>query len=144
MAHVRAQVRDAVVTAVTGLGATVKATRQFSTNAAELPRIHVYTTDERVDPQFASGLTTQGRVLSVSVEAITTGTEATLDDTLDDLCVSIETALESSKLGGIALNTTLTTTEIDVDATGKSPVGGARLTFEVIYRTIRGTPQIAV
>ncbi len=143
MAHVRAQIRDAIVTAVTGLGATVKATRKFPTNAAELPRIHVYSMSERID-DAPSNLGTQGRVLSVMIEVVATGAETTLDDTIDDFCVSIENALESSKLSGLALNTALTTTEIDVDSTGKEPIGAARLTFEVIYRTIRGTPQTAV
>jgi len=143
MPHVRAQIRDAVVTAVTGLGATVKPTRKFPTNAAELPRIHVYTNRERVDEDMSS-LTTQTRILELSVETVATGAEATLDDTIDAFCVSLETALVGNKLSGLALDTQLTVTEIDVDSTGKEPIAAARLTFDVTYRTIRAAPETAI
>jgi len=173
MAHVRAQIRDAVALVVTGLGATVKKTRKFPTNAAELPRFHVYTMSERLDDN-SSNLYAQGRILTLAIEAVATGGEDALDDTLDAFAVSIESALESSKNysplvvnrdGEVVVNrdgqfvvldatpdsddytavdTKYISVEIDIDSTGKESIGAARLTFEVLYRTIRGAPQTAV
>jgi hypothetical protein len=143
MAHVRSQIRNAVVSALSGVSATVKATRYYPTDVEELPRVHVFTVSERMDSAYAS-LSTQGRVVSVVVECIATGAETTLDDTLDALCVEVEEALESSKLGGLALTTMLTTTDIKFDTDSRKPVGSALLTFDVVYRTIRGDVETAV
>ena len=141
MAHVRAQIRDAVVTAVTGLGATVKTTRRYPTNVVELPRIHVYTMSEDV---VRGSMTTQHRQLSLAVEIIATATEETLDDTLDNLAASVETALERNSLGGLVKSLWLTTTLVEADSSGASPVGGCRLTFLAEYHTINAAPTTDV
>lgn len=141
MAHVRAQIRNAVVTAVTGLGATVKATRKWPTNVSELPRIHVYTLSEEMDD---GSTTTQFRRLSLAVEIIASAAEETLDDTLDAFAVSVETALESNTLGGLVLDCRLTGTEIAIDSSGQETVGSAGLTFDALYHTIRAAPETAV
>jgi len=141
MAHIRAQIRDAAVAALAGLGATVKSTRFAPTNASQLPRFHVYTVSENV---VGGTLDKQIRVLSLAVEVIATGHEETLDDTLDDFAVSIETALENNTLGGLCYGLALTTTDMTVESGKEAPIGGERLTFEAKYRSVMAAPTVSV
>ena len=144
MAHVRAQIRDAVATALTGLGATVIKSRFFPNDEASLPVFLVYTVNEAVDLGMASGSDTMFRRLSVIVDASAIDDEQTLDDTLDNFAVSIETALAGNTYSSIALDTDLTSTEINTSTEGRQPLGTVRLTFEVLYRTSKTNPATAV
>jgi hypothetical protein len=144
MAHVRAQIRDAVATALTGLGATVIKSRFFPNDESALPVFLVYTVSENIDMSRSSAPTTVFRVLSLTVDASAADDEQTLDDTLDDFAVSIETALAGNRFGGLALYTDLASTEINTSTEGRQPLGTARLTFEILYRTSNTNPETAV
>ena len=144
MAHVRAQIRDAVATAITGLGATVLKSRFFPNDEAALPVFLVYTVNESVDVASGSGSQTMMRTLSVIVDASTQAAEDALDDALDAFAVLIETAVGNNKFSGLALDTRLTSTEMNTSTDGRKPLGTVRLMFDVIYRTTRTNPSTSV
>jgi hypothetical protein len=144
MAHVRAQIRDAVVTAVTGLGATVTKSRFFPNDASALPVFLVYTVNESVDVGQGSGAATMMRTLSVVIDASAQAAESALDDALDAFAVSIETAVGGNTFSGLALETRLVSTEMNTSTDGNKPLGTVRLMFDVIYRTIRTNPSTTV
>lgn len=143
MAHVRAQIRDAIATALAGVGPTVYKSRAYGINTR--PAIAVYTKGERSDrPATPNGV--KIRELECIVEVITEGTVDTLDDTLDDYCATVEIALNQNKLGGLAKDMYLSGTEIAIE-TGNGveiPQGMARLTFQATYGTAASDPETAI
>ena len=72
MAHVRTQIRDAVVTALTGLSQTgdnVFASHKFPMSNNRLPGICIYTGNETSEPiSITSSGTKLQKILDVSVE----------------------------------------------------------------------------
>lgn len=146
MPHARSQIRDAVVTAVTGLtttGSNVFASRVYP--HATLPSLAVYTVAESVQDEEGTLGTKQHRALEVIVEArAKAAAAATLDDTLDTIAAEVEAALVADRtLGGLAKWTEYQEAEIELDAEAEQPVGLARLTFAVIYR-VDGTDPTAI
>lgn len=138
--HERQAIREALVSALVA-GATPAGDRVFKTRLApmrdaELPAISVYTLDEETDQ--ASRKTSPRelkRSVSVAIEAwAKAGTN--VDDTLDDLALAIETAMDADQnLGATAFDSVLTRTEIGLKLDGDRPMGCAHLEYEVTYHT---------
>ena len=86
MAHLRKQIRDNVVTALTGLsttGSRVYTSRVYPMAAANLPGLCVYAKSEEVETTTVTRPRTQVRTLTLSVEGFAVATSG-LDNTLDD------------------------------------------------------------
>lgn len=147
MAHVRKQIRDAVVTAVTGLsttGSNVYRTRVYPIASGKLPGLAVYTNAETSTNETVTIPRTKSRTLEMVVECYVSGT-ANLDNTLDTIAVEVEEALTADvTLGGLAKDTQLTTTEIELVGEGESVAGLIRLTFEIMYSTLENDVETAV
>jgi hypothetical protein len=140
MAHARKQIREAIAAALVTPGVAVQESRQYPTNESEMPLYLVYTTDETVDESMS---TSRGmmRTVTVMVEAIMMGDEATIDDDLDAHAVTIETALNTSVLGGLVLKTFLQRSELAIRTDGDLSLGVLTLTFAVLYRTLPTNPE---
>lgn len=147
MAHLRKQIREYFGTQLTGLtttGSNVFQSRVYPMQAAKLPALLIYTTSESSSETAFSNRRTQDRRVSVDVEGFVRAI-ANFDDKLDLIAEEVETALlDDPTLGGLAINTELTSTEAQYSGEGEQPVGTIRLTFEVQYRTATGTPGTAV
>ena len=140
MPHARRQIREAIAAALAPTGVTVEMSRQYPMTEEQMPRYLVYTISESVD----MGMSTSGgimRMLQAVVEAVTTGDEATIDDDLDAHAVAIETALNYTRLGGIALRVALAQSEMAIRTDGDISLGVLTLTFEVQYRTLPTNPE---
>ena len=87
MTHVRQQLRERVLTDLTGLpttGANVSANRVYPYSADMLPALNIRTDDEeRIDDADTMG-DNHYRALSLTIEARALG-DAALDDTLDTI-----------------------------------------------------------
>ena len=147
MAHVRKTIREYFGTQLTGLtttGANAFESRVYPMQSAKLPALLIYTTTESSEEQAFSSKRVQNRLLSVEVQGFVRAT-SNFDDTLDLIAKEVEVAiLDDPSLGGLAINTQLTSTQADYSGEGEQPVGTIRLTFDVQYRTETGQPETAI
>lgn len=143
--HVRKQIRDALITTLTGLTTTetrVFPNRVHSMNSNALPGLIVYTVEEEVEEVAIGGIL--NRILDVAVEAYV-ATSENIDDDLDLIAAEVETAIGADlTINGLANHVTLSTTEYFMDDEGKKKTGVARLVFQVQYRTTQADPTAVV
>lgn len=147
MAHVRKQIRDAVITAVTGLtttGSNVFRSRIYPLEQSKLPGLCVFTRSENVEFDTLTISRSVSRVLDVIIEGYVSAT-ANYDDTLDQIAVEVEEALAADvTLGGLAKDTQVTAFEADFSGDGEQPVAVGRFTVTVQYRTAENDVETAV
>ena len=143
MAHVRKQIRDAVVTAVTGLtttGNNVSASRVYPVEQSKLPHILVYTTDEAISLEGGT-LDAPMRGLTVRISGIAED-NSTLDDTLDQIAAEVEAAIGADVTqGGLSISTDLSETSIELQGESEKKVGIINLDYLIQYRTPFGDPE---
>lgn len=147
MSHGRQQVRDAVVTAVTGLtttGTRVYSGRVFPLSRLRLPALFVYSLEEEVvEEQGVMGLE-QLRKLTVAVEVLTEANES-LDDAVDQICAEVEIAIHAdTTLGGVSKWIEYTGVEITLEDGGQKAVGSAQMTFAAEYRVDAVDPETLI
>lgn len=138
MAHVRKQIRDAIVIATTGLtttGSNVFRSRIYPLEQTKLPGLCIFTRSEAVEFDTLTMARSINRVLDVMIEAYVSAT-ANYDNTLDQIAVEVEEALAANvTLGGLAKDTQVTAFEADFSGDGEQPVAIGRFTVTVQYRT---------
>jgi hypothetical protein len=151
MSHVRQQIRDALVTTLTGLtttGANVFASRPQTRMlpATSLPALMIYTVEESSERASLPFQYQLQRTLTVAVEARAQAT-ADLDDTLDTICAEVEAAINASEsahtCGGKCEGISLTATSIDFEDDAEQPIGRAVMTWVTDYFTAADAPQTA-
>lgn len=139
MAHVRKQIRDNIVTTITGLattGSNVYRTRVYPLADAKLPGLAVFTDSEEIEPSTITPPRTQMRTLTVRIEAFVKGV-SNFDDQLDTISEEVEEALAADiTRGGLAQDTRITGFEADFSGEGDQPVGVGRISVSVDYVTI--------
>lgn len=137
MAHPRQLIRKKaalMLTGATGAGTRVKTTALVPWHRTELPAASVYTLEESADDQD-TGPRVYRRTLQLVIEL---GAEVTadIDDALDDLALQAETAMATDyTLGGLANDSVLTGTEVEITELGNKPIGFVRLNYMVAYYT---------
>lgn len=145
MTHVRKQIRDAAVSALTGLtttGARVYPSRLETITDADLPCLLVNTDDENIaGADVLDGV--QERTLSLAIRACAKTTD-NLDNLIDAMVSEVETALAGETLGGAAKMLQLTGVSIDMDNVIDRPVGIATITYSITYYTASGSPGTAL
>ena len=136
MAHLRKQIRDRVVTNLTGLSTTasrVYASRIYPMAAANLPGLCIYTKSESVEILTMSPPRAQLRTLSLAVEGYAVATSS-LDDTLDAISLEVEEALAADLTqNSLARDTRVASIEIEYSDEGEQPVGVVRVDVEIDY-----------
>ena len=140
MPHARKTLREAIAAAVTGLaltGARVHQSRMRPQREDALPCLLVETNDEEI----AEGIDSkQQRSLSVVITGMAKST-VTLDDTLDQIALEIETAMDAdSTFGGTCSGSTLVNIKISFDDTTDKPVGQISLEYRATYFVSAGSP----
>ncbi len=148
MAHVRKQIRDAVVTRVTSLtttGANVYRSRFYPIAAPKLPGLLVYTLNEGVETTTITKPRTKMRSLDVVIEGYAIA-NSNLDNTLDQISLEVEEAMATdTTFGGLAKDSTLVSVEVEMNAgEGEQVSGYVRLTFTVVYATSETDAEVAV
>lgn len=146
MAHVRKQIRDAVVTALTGLtttGTSVYRSRVFPLEKAKLPALAIFTKSEAVEFDTLTITRSIMRRLEIGVEAFVTDMTNT-DNTLDTIAVEVEEALAADvTLGGLSRDVQVTAFEADYSGDGETTLAIGRFTVEVQYRTLENDVETA-
>ena len=138
MSHARQQIRDRIITTLTGLtttGSKVYNTRLYSlVPNANLPCLLVYTNDEACEREYGSP-STYKRMCVVSIEGIAEG-NTSIENTLDTISGEVEDALGADpNLNGKAIEISLTSTEVEITAESEKPIGLIRLNYDVLYYT---------
>ena len=146
MTHVRQQIRDDIVTTLTGLtttGSNVFRSRIFPLEETNLPALCIYTKSEASEYDTIGLPRSVNRVLDVAVEAYVKGV-SNYDNTLDTIAVEVEEAIAADiTLGGVAKDAQITAFEADFAGDGEQPVAVGRFTVTVEYRTVENDVETA-
>ena len=146
MAHVRQSIRDNIVTAVTSLsttGANVFRSRVYPLGTNKLPALCVYTDNETIEFTRLDRQRDVDRTVEVVIEAYVRAT-ANYDTTLDTICAEVEAGMAADVTrGGYAKDCKLTQTEFDFSDEGDRPIGTARMTYAIDYRTAENVATTA-
>jgi len=145
--HVRHQIRNQVVTTLTGLtttGSNVFGSRVYPLEDGNLPAILVYTKSEESEPLEIGANRTSDRLLDLVVEAyVKSATD--FEDTLDTICKEVEQAIAADPtLSGKTKDCYLSSTEIDFNSEGELPLAFATLTFLTNYHVQEQDPDVVV
>ena len=147
MSHVRQQIRDDIVTTLTGLtttGSNVFRSRIFPLEQTNLPALCIYTKSETSEYDTIGLPRSVNRILDVAVEAYVKGV-SNYDNTLDTIAVEVEEAIAADvTLGGVAKDAQITAFEADFAGDGEQPVAVGRFTVTVEYRTVENDVETAV
>jgi len=147
MSHVRQQIRDDIVTALTGLtttGSNVFRSRIFPLEETNLPALCIYTKSETSEYDTIGLPRSVNRILDVAVEAYVKGV-SNYDNTLDTIAVEVEEAIAADiTLGNLAKDAQITAFEADFAGDGEQPVAVGRFTVTVQYRTVENDVETAV
>lgn len=134
MPHARQQIRDQLVTTLTGLtttGSNVNNSRVY--DHAILPCLSVYTLSEEVGDE---NYNKQFRLLSVMVEVRAQATE-NLENTLDTISAEVETAVFANgdtTLNGTCKDFEIEGSEIELSGDAEQPFGLMTMRFVAMYR----------
>ena len=145
MSHVRQQIRDRMVTILTGLpttGTKVYAMRKYALDDSKLPCLLIYTMDES-SSLITIGSRTLMRNLTVAVETIVKNSDS-VQDIVDNICRDVEEAVAADfTLNGLVKSCILTGTEINIVVDADRPISSARLVFTAQYITTIGDVETA-
>ena len=147
MAHVRKQIRDNIITTITGLsttGSNVYRSRVYPIAEDKLPGVLVYTELEEIETVSITPPRTQMRSLTVRIEAYVKGV-SNFDNDLDTISEEVEEALSIDVTrGGLAKDTVVTSFEAEFSGDGDQPVAVGRMSIRVDYATVEGAVETAV
>lgn len=147
MAHVRQQIRDEIVTTLTGLGTTgsrVYRSRVYPVADNKLPGLLIYTSTEDIETVTITPPRTQMRALTLTVEAYVKGV-SNFDNQVDTIAEEVEAALaQDVTRGGLAKDTTITGFEVEFNGDGDQPVAVGRLSVRIDYATLEDDASVEV
>ena len=136
MAHARKQIRDAILTQITGLtttGARAYASRVWSMGSDKLPGLIVYTIKEDAEITTIGSTRNSYRQLLVAIEAHVKGTSP--DDMIDTIAAEVEAVLgDDHALGGLTKDIFYAGADIDLNGDGDQKVAVATLNYVVEYQ----------
>ena len=144
MSHLRTQIRQRLVTNLTGLtttGSNCFDTRVYPLASNKLPGIAVYTKSESTDYETMSPPRTLRKTLTAVIE-IYVKMNSTFDEVLDTIAAEVETALYGDLTqNGLAFDTKIVSFEADFGGDAEQPLGQGIMEVEIIYSATEGSPQ---
>lgn len=146
--HVRQQIIEAAVLALTGLestGARVYESREREIPVADLPALLVYGRPEQSAPMTMGGPNRKmERQLTLAVEGLT-ATTADSDAGVNQLALEVERALcNDPTLGGVCRDLFLSSTDPNARAESELRTGRIQMNFTVTYHTRASNPAESV
>lgn len=144
--HVLRQIRDQAKTALTGLATTgsnafVNRSDDQSLQDAELPAllIRVRESDAKISSMGTGRVYERSAKLEVTACVKQTGA---FEDSLFTILKECEIALNSGQIA--AKKVDIERIEIEDDAKGEKPIAVGRFTFDVLFYTALGSPDVAL
>lgn len=145
--HLRRQIREAAVTALTGL--TTTSTRVFGSRVraiaqADLPCLRVYCDDESIELKSMGSERARMRTLALVVEGCAAA-NADMDDTLDAIAKEVEIALDGNQGLGVGVKF-IEPREIKSEFAGEGEkiIAVITMRFEAVYYAAKGAPDVAL
>jgi hypothetical protein len=142
--HVRKQVRDAIVTALTGLTTTqsrVFRSRVYPLQVADLPGLCVQMPVEETSPSTIHVPALQERNIDLAVSGYAEES-AVLDDELDTIAKEVETALSASLVvSGVNVEPVYVGMDTEFDGEAEKPHGVIRIRYRVRLFTAANAPD---
>jgi len=136
MAHIRKQIRDNMITALTGLtttGSNVFNHRVYTLGSNKLPALCVYTNSDESVYETINPPRSVSSTLTVNVEGYVKAT-AGYDDTIDAICLEVSEALYADRTrGGVAKDTRIANMTSDLSDDGEQPLSVVIITVIVTY-----------
>ncbi|MGI0527289.1 hypothetical protein [Rhizobium giardinii] len=143
MAHIRTQIRHAVVELIKGsslAGSRVEPSRARPLRRGEQTSAFVYTPAEQSEDLDTEG--TQGRTIRVKIDTVTKGEEDARQDDLDDFAVFIEKAFANDPLlGGLASASQYRSTDFAANTEGEKTFQVMSITYEIAVLTRNSDPE---
>lgn len=144
--HLLRQIRDNAKTALTGLTTTganvfVNRSEEQALQDAELPALRIYVREDDAHIESMGVTRVYTRTAQLRVEACVKK-NATFEDDVYTIAKEVEVALAAGLAGAKSVD--IRKIEIEDDAKGEKPVAVGRLTFEVLYYTANGSPDVAL
>ena len=144
MAHLRTQIRSALVTALTTpSGPRVFKSRIYPLEQDSLPALLIYSNNESAEATGRCVPRVVKKSYLVDVVAVARAT-ADLDDVLDAICEGVEIALAApcAALDAVATaGMALLRTTLEFDGGAEQPVGRARMTYRIDYMAPENEPS---
>ena len=146
--NVGKQIRERIGVTLTGLattGSRVYQSRVYPIQAAQLPCLLIYTTEESSGPvEIGAGTRLIERRARVVVEAVVKAV-SNFDDTLDTIAKEVEIAIAGDVfLNNLVHDCALTETRIRYIGESDQPVAVAQLIYTVSYFNREDLPDTAV
>lgn len=148
--HIRRQIRDAAVTALTGLttsGSRVYDSRTRALQADELPGLRVYLRDE---PEIRTAAIGAGaarvrleRSAELVIECCQKKNDAAEND-IDLMLKEVEIALSAVQSLGGAKRAHPRRIEVEMDGEAEEEIMVGRIVYEVLYYTALNAPDVAL
>jgi len=140
MSHARTQIRDAVVTTLTGLtttGGNVFPSRVYPVEVSELPCILIHPGGETVTATTLDGTMERSLILNLEVRVkATTG----LENLIDIISAEIESALLGTFPAGVNVSE-LQSVQFGLSGDGDQPHAYANMQCHFQYYTKEGAPE---
>ena len=144
--HVRQQLRDAAVTALTGLtttGARVYGSRAYNMQDAIIPGLRIFTSSESSQSIEMGSTRIRERSLTLAIE-ICVKANTGYADTADLIAKEVEIALDNDNtLGGRCKMIEPRDYTEELSGEGEHPIAIGRMQFEVTYHARKGSPDVA-
>ena len=145
MVHLRTAIRQRIETILGAIsGVTIESGRVQAWVPAELPGINILTPSEAIVSDDKGSV--ELRTLTVSIVA---AEAAGADGALDDLCLDIESLMETDwqnqtagALGAMLYDWQLTKTDVDLSTEDNTAVGTATLTYTAKYLATAGASGV--
>lgn len=148
--HLRKQVREAMVTLLTGLtttGSHVFKNRLIALKENQLPALVVTTNEEEITTQDAGVDAVLDRRLSIELLVHAKAVDD-IDDELDLIALEVESKVFESEvtntLNGLISSLELNGISNEFDAQGEKKAGLARMSFTAIYFNQASAPDVSI
>lgn len=146
MAHIRTQIRAAVVELIKGsslIGNRVGGAKVTPVKRDASPHCFVSTPNEQSNDQSTEG--TQLRVLRLKIDAVMKGDVQDAQDDLDGFALFVEQAMaDDAQIGGLATATEYRGTSFNYNADGDNPFTVMSITYDVALLTSNSDPETAL
>ncbi len=148
MAHAHKQIRDAVVTKLTGLSHTasnVFGSRFYPVRKSETPALLVTNGDEFISVGSVGAQTIQIRRLEIIIEAVVAGKDD-IGHILDSIRMNVDNAMFLDPTLGVNVKDMEEPEhdEIEIDDNSSLPIVTQRFIYPVTYKTVEGSPGTIV
>ena len=146
--HLRRQIRERIVTDVTGLsttGSNVFEGRVYPIEESKLPCLLVFDSEESVEIRSMGAIRGITSELTVNIEGYCQGGDgATVMNTLAAIQKEVQIAMQADiDINSLARDSYLTSADASVNAEATKPTGSVRMTYLVIYQYMENAPDTA-